>query len=255
MRLTLHTDYALRVLIHVAIADGKLITISDIAESFGISKQHLMKVANDLSQKGYLDTVRGRGGGIRLRRLPRDINIGQVVRETEDRLDVIGCLGQRDYCPIEHVCVLRGVLHDALQAFLAVLDGYTLADLIKPQRALASLLLLDRHARLAHNGSPTESLDRLHQRSVRPGRLLRGQTVGNGVAPCHRVASRTTSDNMAGPAKNLHRGFLFGLSCDKPVLGNRRVSLAVILLWSTSMFRAHPARSPPAPGPAASTCP
>jgi len=83
--------------------------------------------------------------------------------------------------------------------------------------------------RLAHNGSPTESLDRLHQRSVRPGRLLRGQTVGNGVAPCHRVASRTTSDNMAGA------GFLFGLSFDKPVLGNPRVSLAVILLWQTSM--------------------
>jgi Rrf2 family nitric oxide-sensitive transcriptional repressor len=100
-----------------------------------------MKVANNLSQKGYLDTVRGRGGGIRLRR----INIGQVVRETEDKLDVIGCLGRRDYCPIERVCVLRGVMHDALQAFLAVLDGYTLADLIKPQRAL-SLLLLDRHA-------------------------------------------------------------------------------------------------------------
>jgi Rrf2 family transcriptional regulator, nitric oxide-sensitive transcriptional repressor len=146
MRLTLHTDYALRVLIHVAIADGKLITISDIAESFDISKQHLMKVANDLSQKGYLNTVRGRGGGIRLRRPPRDINIGQVARETEDKLDVIGCLGRRGYCPIERVCVLRGVLHDAIQAFLAVLDGYTLADLIKPQRALASLLLLDQHA-------------------------------------------------------------------------------------------------------------
>ena len=93
MRLTLHTDYALRVLIHVAIADGRLITISDIAQSFDISKQHLMKVVNDLSQKGYLDTVRGRGGGIRLRRPPSDINIGRVVRETEDRLDVIGCLG------------------------------------------------------------------------------------------------------------------------------------------------------------------
>ena len=99
-----------------------------------------------LSRKGYLDTVRGRGGGIRLRRAPRDINIGQVLRETEDKLDVIGCLGRRDYCPIECVCVLRGVLHDAIQAFLAVLDGYTLADLIKPQGALASLLLLDRHA-------------------------------------------------------------------------------------------------------------
>ena len=146
MRLTLHTDYALRVLIHVAIADGKLITISAIAESFDISKQHLMKVVSDLSQKGYLDTVRGRKGGIRLRRPPRDINIGQVVRATEDKLDVIGCLGRSGYCPIERVCVLRGVLHDAIQAFLAVLDGYTLADLIKPQKALSSLLLLDQLA-------------------------------------------------------------------------------------------------------------
>lgn len=146
MRLTLHTDYALRVLIHVAVADGKLITISDIAESFDISRHHLTKVVNDLSQKGYLDTVRGRGGGIRLRRLPRDINIGQVVRATEDRLDVIGCLGRRGYCRIERVCVLRGALDDAIQAFLDVLDGYTLADLIKPQRALASLLLPDQHA-------------------------------------------------------------------------------------------------------------
>ena len=100
MRLTLHTDYALRTLIHAAIADGKLITISDIAESFVISKQHLMKVVSHLSQKGYLDTVRGRGGGIRLGRPPRDINIGQVVRETED-IDVIGCLRRRGYCPIK----------------------------------------------------------------------------------------------------------------------------------------------------------
>jgi Rrf2 family nitric oxide-sensitive transcriptional repressor len=146
MRLTLHTDYALRVLTHVAIADGKLITISDIAKSFDISKQHLMKIVSDLSRKGYLDTVRGRAGGIRLRRPPRDINIGQVVRETEDKLDIIGCLGQRGYCRIERVCVLRGVLDDAIQAFLAILDGYTLADLIKPQRALSSLLVLDQPA-------------------------------------------------------------------------------------------------------------
>ena len=152
MRLTLHTDYALRVLIHVATADGKLITINDIAEIFDISKQHLMKVVNDLSQKGYLDTVRGRGGGIRLRRPPRDINIGQVVRETEERLYVIGCLERRGYCRIERVCVLRGVLHDAIQAFLEVLDGYTLADLIKPRRALLSLLLPDQLAARAHNG-------------------------------------------------------------------------------------------------------
>jgi Rrf2 family transcriptional regulator, nitric oxide-sensitive transcriptional repressor len=145
MRLTLHTDYALRVLIQVAIADGKLITINDISESFDISKHHLMKVVNDLSQKGYLDTVRGRGGGIRLRRPPRDINIGQVVRDTEDRLDVIGCLGQRGYCRIERACVLRGVLRDATDAFLEILDAHTLADLVRPQRALSSLLLLDQH--------------------------------------------------------------------------------------------------------------
>jgi Rrf2 family transcriptional regulator, nitric oxide-sensitive transcriptional repressor len=140
MRLTLHTDYALRALIRVAIADGKLITINDIAESFDVSKQHLMKVVNDLSRKGYLDTVRGRNGGIRLSRRARDINIGQVVRDTEE-LEVIGCLAQRGYCPIQRICVLRGVLSDATDAFLAELDGYTLADLIKPRRELSSLLL------------------------------------------------------------------------------------------------------------------
>ncbi|MGH7139107.1 MAG: Rrf2 family transcriptional regulator [Pirellulales bacterium] len=144
MRLTLHTDYALRTLIRVAIADGKLITIEDIAQSFEVSKQHLMKVVNDLSRKGYVDTVRGRNGGIRLRRRPRDISDGQVARDTED-LDMIGCLGQRGYCPIQRVCVLRGVISDATEAFLAVLDTYTLADLIKPQKALSSLLLLDQH--------------------------------------------------------------------------------------------------------------
>jgi Rrf2 family transcriptional regulator, nitric oxide-sensitive transcriptional repressor len=145
MRLTLHTDYALRVLIHVAVADGKLITISGIAQSFDVSKQHLMKVVHFLGQKGYLDTVRGHGGGIRLRRQPRDIKIGQVVRDTEESLDVVGCLGRRGYCRIERACVLRGVLHDATQAFLAVLDGYTLADLIRPQKALSTLLLFDQH--------------------------------------------------------------------------------------------------------------
>ncbi len=140
MRLTLHTDFALRVLIHVGLNDDKLTTINDIAQTFDISKAHLMKVVNDLSQKGYLDTVRGRNGGIRLMREPRDIKIGQVVRDTEN-LDVIGCLHQRGYCPIQRVCVLRGVLSDATEAFLAVLDAHTLADLIKPQRVLSSLLL------------------------------------------------------------------------------------------------------------------
>jgi Rrf2 family transcriptional regulator, nitric oxide-sensitive transcriptional repressor len=105
----------------------------------------LMKVVNYLGQRGYLDTVRGRNGGIRLMREPRHINIGQVVRDTEDQLDVIGCLESKGYCPIQRVCVLRGALRDATEAFLAVLDTYTLADLIKPHKALSSLLL-DVHA-------------------------------------------------------------------------------------------------------------
>lgn len=141
MRLTLHTDFALRVLIQVGVNDGKLTTIKDIAQTFHISKAHLMKVVNDLSQKGYLDTVRGRNGGIRLMRKPEEINIGRVVRDTENQLDVIGCLEHKGYCPIQRVCVLRGVLSDATDAFLAVLDAHTLADLIKPRRVLSSLLL------------------------------------------------------------------------------------------------------------------
>jgi Rrf2 family nitric oxide-sensitive transcriptional repressor len=144
MRLTLHTDFALRVLVQVALGGGRLARISDIAESFEISRNHLMKVVNDLGQKGYLDTIRGRNGGIRLMREPRDINVGQVVRDMEDQLDVVGCLDRRGYCPIERVCVLRGVLRDATDAFLAVLDAQTLADLIRPHKALSSLLL-DQH--------------------------------------------------------------------------------------------------------------
>jgi Rrf2 family nitric oxide-sensitive transcriptional repressor len=147
MRLTLNTDFSLRVLIHVGLCGDKLTRIDDIAQSFGISKAHLMKVVSDLSRNGYLQTVRGRNGGIRLMREPRHINIGQVVRDTENQLGVIGCLERRGFCPIERACVLRSALQDATQAFLAVLDAYTLADLIKPQRAL-SALLFDRRVSL-----------------------------------------------------------------------------------------------------------
>jgi Rrf2 family transcriptional regulator, nitric oxide-sensitive transcriptional repressor len=140
MRLTLNTDFSLRVLMHVGLCGDKLTRINDIAQSFGISKAHLMKVVNDLSKNGYLETVRGRNGGIRLMREPRHINIGQVVRDTENQLGVVGCLERRGYCPIERACVLRSALQDATRAFLAVLDAYTLADLTKPKRALSSLL-------------------------------------------------------------------------------------------------------------------
>jgi Rrf2 family transcriptional regulator, nitric oxide-sensitive transcriptional repressor len=140
MRLTLHTDFALRVLIHVGVNDAAMSTVKGIADSFGISKNHLMKVVNDLARRGYLETVRGRNGGIRLMRPPREINIGRLVRETEDELDVLGCFNATGYCRIERVCVLRCAVQDAVEAFLAVLDRYTLADLIAPQQALSRLL-------------------------------------------------------------------------------------------------------------------
>jgi Rrf2 family transcriptional regulator, nitric oxide-sensitive transcriptional repressor len=168
VHLTLHTDFALRVLIQVGLNDSKLTTIKEIAQTFDISKAHLMKVVNDLGRKGYLDTVRGRNGGIRLMREPRHINIGQVVRDTETQLDVIGCLEHRGYCPIQRVCVLRGVLRDATEAFLAVLDAHTLADLIKPQRVLLSLLL---------NGGDLTNRSNPAVRKPRPSETVRARTA------------------------------------------------------------------------------
>ena len=136
MRLTLWTDYALRTLIYVGANEGQLSTIAEIAESFEISKTHLMKVVNQLATQGYLETVRGKGGGIRLGRAPKLIAIGEVVRETEDDLAVLGCLSGPGFCRIEGCCVLRGALRKATQAFLETLDGYTLADLLAPRAKL-----------------------------------------------------------------------------------------------------------------------
>lgn len=143
MRLTLHTDFALRVLIQVGINDDRMTTISDIAFSFGISKNHLMKVVNDLGRRGYLKTLRGRNGGIRLMRQPSEINIGRLVRETEDQVFILGCLKHAGYCRIEECCALRRALREATSAFLATLDRYTLADLMEPRQALLRLLRIN----------------------------------------------------------------------------------------------------------------
>jgi Rrf2 family nitric oxide-sensitive transcriptional repressor len=140
MKLNLQTDYALRVLIHVGTNAGGLSTIQEIADAFSISKAHLMKVVHRLGKAGYLDTIRGKNGGMRLKRAPETIRIGDVVRSIEEDLAVIGCLGQEAFCRIQGPCVLRGALRDATLAFLAVLDGYTLSDLLTPRTALARLL-------------------------------------------------------------------------------------------------------------------
>jgi Rrf2 family nitric oxide-sensitive transcriptional repressor len=140
MRLTLWTDYALRTLIFVGAKGGRLATIAEIAESFDISKAHLMKVVNRLGQQGYLDTVRGKGGGIRLARSPAEIRVGAIVRETEEDLAVMGCLAETGFGRIERCCVLRHALREATLAFLQTLDGYTLADLLAPAAQLVASL-------------------------------------------------------------------------------------------------------------------
>ncbi len=144
MRLTLYTDYALRVLMYVGVKGGTLSTIGEIVEHFEISKGHVMKVVNQLGRKGYLETIRGKRGGIRLARKPAEINIGAVVRDMEEELAVLGCLEEGEgYCRIEGCCVLRSALRDATKAFLSTLDRYALEDLIRPRRTLAGLLRID----------------------------------------------------------------------------------------------------------------
>ncbi|MEO8103747.1 MAG: Rrf2 family transcriptional regulator [Betaproteobacteria bacterium] len=131
MRLTAYTDYTLRTLMHLGINRDRLVTIQNIAELHGISKNHLMKVVHQLGLTGMVETVRGRNGGLRLNRKPADINIGEVVRNTETDFFMAECFDrQSNSCVYAPSCVLKGVLGSATAAYLAVLDGVTLDDLI-----------------------------------------------------------------------------------------------------------------------------
>jgi Rrf2 family nitric oxide-sensitive transcriptional repressor len=153
MHLTLWTDYALRTLIYLGAKGDSLATIAEIAESFDISRPHLMKIVNRLGAQGYIDTIRGRRGGIKLARPPAQIRVGAVIRDTEEDLAVMGCLPESrpepGFCRIEGCCVLRRAFSEATLAFLDVLDRYTLADLLAPQRRLAESLGLALTARLS----------------------------------------------------------------------------------------------------------
>ena len=140
MRLNLRTDYALRTLIYLGAKGEALSTIAEIAASFDVSKAHLMKVVNRLVQQGYVEALRGKGGGIRLARPAARIRVGAIVRETEEDLAVMGCLAEAGFCRIEGCCVLRRALREATQAFLETLDDYSLADLLAPRARLASSL-------------------------------------------------------------------------------------------------------------------
>ena len=136
MHLTLFTDYSMRVLLYLAARPDRLCSIAEVARSYGISQNHLMKVVNELGRSGYVTSVRGRSGGIRLGKEPEDINIGALVRQTEDGFDLADC----GSCIIAPACGLTDVLKEALGAFLTVLDRYTLEDLMARRQDLSRLL-------------------------------------------------------------------------------------------------------------------
>jgi Rrf2 family nitric oxide-sensitive transcriptional repressor len=140
MRMTVFTDYTLRTLIYLALRPGQLVTIAEIADAYRISNNHLMKVVHHLAQSGDVNTVRGQHGGLRLAHSPAAINIGAVVRRAEADLEIVPCFGATANCIIKPDCVLSSALDEALRAFLAVLDRYTLADLVNPRLNLAERL-------------------------------------------------------------------------------------------------------------------
>ena len=142
MRLTTMTDYALRLLMYVAQHPDRLCTIAEVASAHAISETHLMKITQVLGQRGWLETVRGKGGGIRLARAPADILVGAVVRDVEPDFCLVECLGARNHCRISPGCRLTGVIHGALESFLGHLDRYSLADLLPSPGGSASAVAI-----------------------------------------------------------------------------------------------------------------
>ncbi len=141
MRLTRFSDNAMRCLIALAVQPDEALSTERIAAQMGMSSDHLVKVVRRLAALGYVTTVRGRQGGVRLARDPASINIGDVIRATEDNLDLVECFDPgSSECPIAPACVLAPALDRALDAFFAVLQAYTLADIAAPRRELVPLL-------------------------------------------------------------------------------------------------------------------
>lgn len=137
MQLTLYTDYSLRVLMYLGMRKDSKVTISEVADFYGISRNHLVKVVHDLASHGYIRTHRGKGGGMVLARAACEINIGDVVRHAEPNFHMVECFNpQTTHCPIFAMCSLKGILNDALGGFLAVLDKHTLEDLLQREDLL-----------------------------------------------------------------------------------------------------------------------
>jgi Rrf2 family nitric oxide-sensitive transcriptional repressor len=177
MRLTVYTDYSLRVLMYLALHSERLPTIAEIAATHGISKNHLMTVVYELGLAGFVDTVRGRGGGLRLGRKPEKIGLGDVVRHSEPDMDIVPCfVATATVCALQPACKLRSVLYEAAQAFLDVLDRYTLADLVANKDQLTALLALGAPPRVPTPKTPTSRTGRKAKPATAPPRR-RGSTA------------------------------------------------------------------------------
>ena len=148
MRLTTYTDYALRVLMYIALRPERLVRIADISSAYRISEPHLIKVVHQLGIAGYIETIRGRGGGIRLARPASAIVVGEVVRRMEPEFGLVACFREGERCAIEHCCVLSRAFEDALGAFLRVLDEYTLGDLVDRRGQLLGILRVKEASRV-----------------------------------------------------------------------------------------------------------
>jgi Rrf2 family nitric oxide-sensitive transcriptional repressor len=141
MQLTYYTDYSLRVLMYLAIRRDRIANIAEIADCYGISRNHLIKVVHNLARGGFIKTYRGKGGGIELARDLEDINIGEVVRYTEGPLKPVECFDlRRNRCVIANVCGLAEVIAKAVDSFFTTLDRYTLADLVTRRERLSKIL-------------------------------------------------------------------------------------------------------------------
>lgn len=142
MHLTTFSDYSMRVLVYLGLKRGQLATIAEIAQAYGISENHLMKVVHHLAQRGYVETVRGKGGGLRLVREPDSVNVGELVRDTEGNASLLECLDAESPCCIQPACRLIGILREAQAALFAVLDKYTLADLLHEKEVPLTRILM-----------------------------------------------------------------------------------------------------------------
>ncbi|MDR2875595.1 MAG: Rrf2 family transcriptional regulator [Methylobacillus sp.] len=152
MRLTTYSDYAMRVMIYLGLPRNELSTIAGIAKAYDISENHLTKVVHQLAKRGFIETVRGKNGGMRLARRPAEINMGEVLRFTEGESGLLPCVDGQGSCCIGGVCNLIDVLRDAQNAMFKVMDKHTLADVLRKRRQPLAEILIHPHAKKSARG-------------------------------------------------------------------------------------------------------